>query len=288
MGMCFMGRRDNGDLAAVSKPRNPKFIRNGERNMNARKMLAVLFAILLMIGLAACNRNRNNEVTSLPGTAGAGTELSPSPSLPDESSMVELDNRAGRYEFSDANVTIDLSLDREEYTVADMLDITVTITNNASTPIVFTSGSGSNIVPDGLQVTLENLTPMYRPLAATMDMQYSHLSPGESATFHLPFAPYVGLGENLAGPGLDQNLDFFRDNPDYAPVEAGEIRGTLTFTYQLMETESIEGPYNELMEGGNPNVITGEFVTNIVEANSVADNTTIDDAISDITGEVSP
>ncbi len=261
--------------------------------MNARKMLAVLLTLLLMVGMTACNRNRNNDVSPLPGgtpgTAGAGTELSPSPSLPqDESSIVELDNRAGRHEFSDANVSIDLSLDREEYTVGDILDIEVTITNNASTPIVFTSGSGSNIVPDGLQVTLDDLTPLYQPLAATMDMQYSHLSPGESATFRLPFAPFVGVGENLMGPGLDQNLDFFRDNPDYAPVQAGEIRGTLTFTYQLMETESIEGPYNDLMEGGTPNVITGEFTTNIVEAEGIVDNTTIDDSISDVTGEVSP
>ena len=240
--------------------------------MNTRKMLAVLFTLLLIVGMTACNRNRNNVVSSLPGgtpgTAGAGTELSSHPSRVDGlgSSEVEVDNRAGRHEFSDANVTIDLSLDREEYTVSDMLDLNVTIKNNASTPIVFISGSGSNIVPDGLQVTLDELTPMYRPTAATMDMQYSHLSPGESVTFNLPFAPSVGLRQDLMGPGLDQNLDFFRSNADYAPATAGRINGTLTFTYQLMENESIEGPYNDLTEGGNPHIITGEFTTNIVEA----------------------
>ncbi len=240
--------------------------------MNTRKMLAVLFTLLLIVGMTACNRNRNNEVSPLPGgtpgTAGAGTELSSPPSRVDGlgSSEVEVDNRSGRHEFSDTNVSIDLKLDREEYTVSDMLDLNVTIKNNASTPIVFVGGSGSNIVPDGLQVTLDELTPMYRPVAATMDMQYSNLAPGESVTFNLPFAPYVGTRQDLLGPGLDQNLDFFRSNADYTPAKAGKINGTLTFTYQLMTTESIEGPYNDLMEGGNPHVITGDFTTNIVDA----------------------
>lgn len=244
--------------------------------MKARKIIAIVFTCILVMALAACQNNQNqNSATSLPGgtpnTAGAGMER-PDSSLPedtvleeDERSQADL-NSGAAFEFKDDNVSIDLSLDRESYTVNDMVGLNITITNHAPTAVVYQKGSGSNRVPDGLQVSLGELTGMYQPVIATMDMQYGHLAPGESVTFEMPFAPYVATKENLLGPGLDQTLDWFTGNEDYAPAQGGEVQGSLSFTYQLMETESIEGPYTELSEGGNPHVIEGTFSTNLVEA----------------------
>lgn len=245
--------------------------------MNNKRILAVLCALALMVGMAACNTSGGNSSTSslpggTPGTAGAGTELNPetSPDEPadngDDVSSPDGDGAPVKEQFSDDNVTIDLELDRADYTINDIIGLKVTITNNAETPIVFTQGSGSNRIPDGLKVTLGELTAMYQPVVATMDMRYESIAAGKSVTYELPYAPYVAAGESLLGPGLDQTLEFFLDNEDYTAAEVGDLDGTLTFTYQLMESESIEGPYTELSEGGNPHVITGQFSTGIVDA----------------------
>lgn len=250
-------------------------------DMNNRKLLTIGLACLLAFSMTACNKSKNQQhvpqASSLPGanpsTAGAGAEISPVESLPPDtlkdhetSEGIEIDNRTGRHEFADSHLTIDLSLDREDYTVNDILDLKVKITNHSDQAVAFQKGSGSNRVPDALVVTLGRLTSLHHPTIATMDMQYEVLEAGKSLEYEVPFAPYTPLADDVMGPGLDQTLDWFQGHEEYEPAHAGKVDGTLHFYYQVVEGDTFEGPFTELVEGGTPSVIKGEFTAHIVEA----------------------
>ncbi len=252
--------------------------------MLARKSLAVALICLLALGMAACTRagtgGRSSAPTDSrgaaslddnPNTAGAGAEIPEAPSRADDAPLDATSQAQPfvdgiRKEFSDENVTVELWLNRESYTVNDVIDMQVTVFNNAATPIAYAVGSGSNRVPDALNMTLGKLTSLHTPVIATKDMRYDTLPAGGSVTFALPYAPFTANAGDLPGPGLDQTLDWFTGNADYTAAAAGPQEGSFTFTYQLMETDSSEGPFNELMEGGNPKVITGTFSTELIEA----------------------
>ena len=153
------------------------------------------------------------------------------------------------HEFADENVKIAISFDRPQYTHSDIVHMRTTITNIGEEIVVFTKGSGSNLVPDALKVELGQLTPLFRPAVTTMDLQTSVLEPGESVTFELPFAPYMYANTDSEFPpmiGLDRDIEFFQGNDEWKRVEAGETEGSIHFSYA---TRNADDEFFIIVEG---------------------------------------
>ena len=147
--------------------------------------------------------------------------------------------RYNEQEFSDENVQMTIFFDRPQYTHSDIVGLFATITNIGDEIVVFTKGSGSNRVPDALNVELGQLTALFHPIIMTMDMRTEILEPGESITFALPFAPYMYADTEAAfGPmvGFDADIEFFQTD-EWVRVQAGEIAGSVSFSYILSSGE---------------------------------------------------
>jgi len=226
--------------------------------MNKRTQIFLLAAILMLF--AACrsaegiNGNNSDGMADglVPGAAQGGDATTP----PD----ADNNGRLGAA-FSDENLTVSISFDRESYTVDEMIGLQATITNNSSQPIIFEKGSGSNSVPAALTVTMGAFVNTYTPMIATMDYQVESLEPGQSVTFALPHAPYIPANPHFHGFGFGQGVEFFRTD-DYTPAEPGEARGSFTFRYLV--SQGVEPIMHDFSEE-NIIEISGEFSTVIVE-----------------------
>ena len=233
--------------------------------MKMKKAAAVLFALVMILSFVSCA----GQQTAPPATGPTPTppqEQQPE-EAPDEEVYVELpqypQERYGEVEFSDENVLVTVSFDKPQYTQNEIAGLKVTVTNIGEETVVFVKGSGSNIVPDALRVTLGDMTALFHPIIATMDMQHQLLEPGETAVFMLPFAPYMPAQEQEFPPlvGFVDNLEFFQ-NEEWVLVPAGEIEGALSFSY-VTRTDA-----DNLMitDEDEVSVVEGTFTIQLAEA----------------------
>ena len=226
--------------------------------MKAKKIAAILFVLIMALSVVGCAANQTPPpVVSPPDEV----ENDYPPYEEDEYDEHE---SYGQLELSDENVLITLSFDRPYYTHSQILGLTATVTNIGEEVIVFQKGSGSNLVPDALQVALGELVPLFRPAIATMDMQYMSLEPGESTTFELPFAPYVPAEPDPQfGPlvGFVDDLEFFQ-NDEWVRAEAGDIAGSIIFSYAVREGED---EFFMIVEGDELFVVEETFTVRLIE-----------------------
>jgi len=197
------------------------------------KIIAILFVLIMALTAIGCAANRTPPPTAAPPVL----EEDNGYDTPDYEENDIIDNEWGIYgltELYDENVMVTISHDRPYYTHSQIVRFTVGVVNIGEEAIVFQQGSGSNVVPDALRVSLGEMTPLYRPAIQTMDLQYMTLEPGESTEFVLTFAPYMQAEPDEFGPivGFVDDLEFFQ-NEDWVQVEAGEITGSLNFGYHL-------------------------------------------------------
>ena len=180
-----------------------------------------------------------------------------------EEAFVFEGERYGEREFSDENVNITIFFDRPQFTHNDIVGLHATITNIGEEIVVFTKGSGSNRVPDALQVNLGEMTALFRPGIQTNDLQTSSLAPGESVTFPLPFAPYMYADTEAMFPppvGFDRDIEFFRSD-EWIRVEEGEIEGTISFSYVTRGPDD----FFIIVEGDEIYVLEDNFAVNLTE-----------------------
>ena len=232
--------------------------------MRIKRIAAVLLVLMMVFSIVGCAGQQTPPPAAQP-TPPAQSEAEPPAVDEDDEEVIELrqypPERYGELEFSDENVSIFLYFDRPQYTHYNVVNLRVHITNIGGETIVFTKGSGSNLVPDALRVELEPLTAMFIPMIATMDMQHMVLEPGESEVFDLPFAPYM-----LADPdmfpfvGPDADLSFFQ-NEDWVRVPAGEIQGSLSFVYVVHQGQD----YFMVFEGDDISTVVGSFSVHLIE-----------------------
>ena len=162
-------------------------------------------------------------------------------SSPEVHQVVFEGERYNEQEFSDENVQLAIFFDRPQYTHSDIINMFTTITNIGEQVVVFTKGSGSNRVPDAIEVELGQLAELFRPIMMTMDMQTSVLEPGESVTFALPFAPYVYADTDAEFPpmiGFDRDIEFFQSD-EWVRAQTGEIAGSINFSYVTRGADDI-------------------------------------------------
>ena len=242
--------------------------------MKVNKLFALLIILAAALAFSACNTNTNANsqpnpgTTGTPGTAAAGNEGGASSEGEEtsngESSEQKEENGSGKKAFSDEYVTVKVSFGQESYSTNELIDMKVAITNDSDKIIVFEKGSGSNRVPQALQVNLGGFANTFTPLIATADFAVETLEPGQSVSFDLPHAPFTPVGEQMHGVSFGENIDFFKTE-DYTPAQPGEVRGELTFKYLLKE-EGTE-PVMHDFGGDNVRVIRGEFSVMITEDN---------------------
>jgi len=235
--------------------------------MKAKKVAAFLFALVMVLSVIGCA----GQQTAPPAVGPTSTPAQEQPpeEVPDEEVEVyeELPQypheRYGEKEFSDENVHLEFYFDRAEYTHSDVVNIRATVTNVGDETVVFVKGSGSNVVPDALRVTLGDMTALFRPAIATQDMQHQLLEPGEYAVFELPFAPYMPAAEQALPPlvGFVESLEFFQ-NEDWVHLPAGDIEGEISFSYvtRAGEEDLIITDEDEVF------VVEGRFTVRLVEA----------------------
>lgn len=165
------------------------------------------------------------------------------------------------YFFEDESVKIALLMDQAEYTLNNVIHTTVTITNQSDVPIIYIKGSGSNRIPEAMQIELGQLAGLFYPEMMTMDYRVDILNAGESVTFECPFVPYISK-EGRKEFGFDKDLSYFQSD-EFEPASPGQIEGTVRFHYVVSTAESI----SELdqVEKGPQITLSGEFSTMIVE-----------------------
>ena len=242
--------------------------------MKVNKLIALLIILAATLAFTACNANTNANsqpnpgTTGTPNTAAAGNEgdASSEDEKPSngESSGPKEENGNGKKIFSDEYVTVEVSFGQESYTTDELIDMKVTIKNDSDKIIIFEKGSGSNRVPQALQVNFGGFANTFTPLITTADFNVETLEPGQSVSFDLPHAPFTPVGEQMHGVSFGENIDFFRTE-DYTPAQPGEVRGELTFRYLLKE-EGTE-PIMHDFSGNNLRTIHGEFSVMITEDN---------------------
>jgi len=217
--------------------------------MKTKKIVVLLLALLLALAFVGC-------VAESP-------QPPPPPQIDEPPVEVdevedEIENEIGRYElsgFSDRNVFVTLYYNRRYHTQEHIIGLSATITNIGEERVVFQVGSGSNRVPDALQVSLEPFTALFRPAIQTNDMQHHVLLPGESVTFELPFAPYrPANAESEPMIGFVEDLEFFQ-NEEWVLVPIGEYTGTVTFNYVIRD----EGEADMISEGDEQFTVEGRF-----------------------------
>jgi len=219
--------------------------------MKTKKIVVLLLALLLALAVVGC--------VSPPPPPPPVTPVEPPVEVDLEEYYNENENEAGRYEvseFSDENILVTLFYDRASHTQEHIVGLTAIIANIGEERVVFQVGSGSNRVPDALQVNLEPLTALFRPVIQTMDMRHHVLMPGEYVAFELPFAPYMPAEETEFPPmiGFVEDLEFFQ-NEEWEPVPIGEYIGNLTFSYLIRG----EGEYDMIVEGDEVSTVEGTF-----------------------------
>lgn len=222
--------------------------------MNTKKMIALLLAAVMMLAVIGC---------AAPAATGP-TATNPPPAAPPPADIEdypheETSNSPGSHgnsEWSDENVRVQIFYDQKYNTHENIVGLTAVVTNIGDQTLLFQKGSGSNRVPDALQIDLGNLTPLFRPIIMTMDMQHAWLEPGESLTFELPFAPYMPAVEQEFPPlvGFDVTLDFFQ-NEDWVRVPVGEYTGTISFSYTLPG----DSEFMIVVEGDEIHSVGGNF-----------------------------
>ena len=220
--------------------------------MNTKKIIVLVLAMAMMLTIIGC--------------AGTTATVPPQVQPPvvednyqEEPDYEEEDNNPGGYEpreWTDGNLRLNIFYNDIYNTHENIIGLTAVVTNIGDETVVFQIGSGSNRVPDALQVEIGSLTPLFRPAIMTMDLQHGQLEPGESITFELPFAPYMPAVEQEFPPlvGFDADLDFFQ-NEEWVRVPVGEYIGNISFSYVIRG----EDDFMMITEEDEIHTIGGDF-----------------------------
>ena len=209
----------------------------------AKKVIIAAISLSVAFSVAACAAN-NPPATSGTQPQGALPPSSYEIEEPDYDYLEEgLQSSNGFFEnqseFSaeNSNLSVQVFANQESYSLEELIELHVRITNIGEEPITFIHGSGSNTVPDAIRFDLGGLANVYGPGIMTMDLQTHKLQPGETIEFATPFAPYIATVEfpHPVPPG--QGIEFFADNEEFVRAEAGVIEGTLSFTFRVVDEE---------------------------------------------------
>ena len=205
--------------------------------MKGKKIIALLVVLALILVAVGCAPRPTPQPIATPADQSDYNEYEYEYEPGYEYEEEYWGERHGEFELADSNVRLTVSFDRPLYTHSDIVSMIATITNIGGQSIAFTKGSGSNLVPDALRVELGEFAPLFLPAMMTMDMQTLSLEPGQSKTFELTFAPYMYADMDAIFPpmiGLDRDIEFFQGDDEWVRVQAGEIAGSIHFSYALV------------------------------------------------------
>lgn len=190
-----------------------------------------LIAACLMLLLSTTGCTRDNTNNSLPPVT-----VSSAPGLVVPESSIQ-ETEKNEFRQSNENVEMVLTMAKPRYTLGEFVDVTIKLTNIGDTPLAYVQGSGSNKVPDALNVQIGDLISVYKPQITTNDYRTHILQPGESVEFSTPFVPYTLKGDEMLLPvPPDSTLEYFQTE-DFAPAATGTVDGKATFTYSLAPVE---------------------------------------------------
>ncbi len=239
-----------------------------------KKAILIALCMLLVASAAGCSSNKNNN------TASSSISSSLASSLP-ETSAPEAEKEVFRK--ADDNVEMEVLMVKPSYTHQEYIGLTVKITNIGNKEVAYAQGSGSNTVPDAIQVTLGNLVGVYMPEISTNDYQAHVLNPGESIEYSTPFVPYAYANADTVVPIPPESpMEFFQSDK-FSLVPAGKLDGTVTFTYAVtpsetnsenaveatesaMEESRLEEPSIGLLQSGEVTTLQLPFSVELTEA----------------------
>lgn len=191
-----------------------------------RKIAALLCALSIFATVyVGCSKKEDVLVESVPESSTSDSESS----LIDEPEIV-IDQSDHTFTTSDENIEMTISFTQPNFTLDEAIASTLTVKNTSEYPIFFTKGSGSNIVPEAMEISLGELAGMFYPQAMTMDMVIGEIQPGETLTFDLKFAPYISKNKDNFAFGTDKDIDFFKSD-DFTPALSGAVNGKVKLTY---------------------------------------------------------
>lgn len=191
------------------------------------KYFLLIMSAVLTASLAGCaqpNKNPPASQSSFPQT------VSTEASQPEEPQ--------GMAVHSD-DITMTVEFDKEQYDHNSVIGTAVSITNVSDRTIVYVKGSGSNIVPDAFQFTLDDLADLFHPMALTLDYRVEELKPGESLELQCDFVPYIPIDTTAPPSWFGEGIDYFKSE-EFKPAEPGKVTGSARFTYYLPEEGSDE------------------------------------------------
>jgi len=212
-----------------------------------KKASVLIVCMLLLLAAAGCGKAGNSSSSA--------ASVNPSQSQSSEPAEEEPEIIWPTVTVAEDDwVRVEIEGFRGIYTAADIVDLNILVTNKGAKQISYVKGSGSNSVPDALQVELDNLIALYHPdVMVTLDYGVEMLEAGETVRFECPIAPYRTELENFL-PEKGSGIEFFRDNEAFTPAQAGIIQGIIRFSY-IPLTE--EGEPN-LMLYDETDVVTAE------------------------------
>jgi len=220
-----------------------------------KRVLPVAICLVLAVALAACGSPNTGA------TAGADVPFNPRPEAdlpydaytPEENTPEEYapDGENVVFTARNENVVIEVIARSTPYSTGDFIYLYMQVGNIGDVPLAYIHGSGSNTVPDALQINLGGLMGTYHPGMMTMDFQTHILEPNGILEFEIGFAPYTANVPFPSPMPPGAGLDFFADNEEFTPASPGVFESTVSFSYAIMHDDGGEesGPLFFIEEG---------------------------------------
>jgi len=206
-----------------------------------RRVSLIAICLVLAVILIAC------AVPTSPPDPPATPPFSPAPAanpsaLESAEEEVSREESMGRMVAND-HVVVEVIVRGTPFSMDEFVSVYVQIANVGEDTLSFIHGSGSNTVPDALQINVGDLVGIYRPGIMTMDFQTHTLNPGDMLEFDIGFAPYTSNVDFAFIPFMtsdEADIEFFEDNEDFSPAIPGIFEGEVSFSYVVHDSNGEE------------------------------------------------
>jgi hypothetical protein len=220
------------------------------------RMLLIAVCLMVTAAVAACSTPGTGPAPAAPSFPESTPAANSSPAQePAEEGDAMMEGEYKIFTARDEHVAIEVFVRSEPYSVGDFVHLYMQVANIGDVPLAYVHGSGSNTVPEALEIDLGGLFGVYRPAIMTRDFQTRMLNPGDILEFDIAFAPYTANAESALPPPPGTGLEFFADNENFSPALPGLFTGKVAFSYTVADEESEEdsqeevGPFFLVQEG---------------------------------------
>jgi len=209
-----------------------------------RRISLATICSLLAAALVACNSPHVPPSASAPPSFPPTQAANPQTFEPHEESPSDEINIINRI-YSD-HIVLEVIVRSTPYLMDEFVSVYVQVGNVGEYRLSFIHGSGSNRVPDALQISLGNLVGIYKPGIMTMDFQTHALNPGDMLEFDIGFAPFTANIDFPFVPFMsadEGDIEFFEESEDFSPALPGVFEGEVSFSYVVQDSDDELGAF---------------------------------------------